>query len=237
MTKPCCVLLVLAAVGVQAQVPVVGNPRWYMGATTMLGQPAANIRAHEIEVLGRYLYFGVPYCSALAANVYAANQEVARRMSAYLTTVSTTATDLEARAAALRVAAAFSAFPCAFPGAKLPVITPPPPKPGDPPFALSAPDIGKVPEAEQETAADLLVRYDTDAARSANTWKNAETMRLSLAARGMGLNAQTAASVTRFPLMYKAAAEALVGHKWDEALTSLQGAEAETQKVAKVVGQ
>ena len=201
----------------------------------MLGQPAAGISAREVERLGRYLYFGVPYCDSLTARDYATNQEVARRMGSYLATVGATATDLQARAAALRVAAAFSAFPCAYPGKDLPVEVAPP-QPDDPPFPLKAPDIGKIPDEQQETAADLLVRYDTDAARSAIIWKNAEALRLSLAGRGMSLNAQTAAAVGRFQPLYEQAATALKDHNWDEALSSLQAAEATTQKVASTVG-
>jgi hypothetical protein len=52
----------------------------------------------------------------------------------------------------------------------------------------------------------------------------------------MSLNAQTAASVNRFQLFFDRAAAALRDHNWDEALSSLQGVEAETEKVAKVVG-
>jgi histidine ammonia-lyase len=101
---------------------------------------------------------------------------------------------------------------------------------------LRAPDVGKVPDEQQETAADMLVRYDTDAARSATVWKNAETLRISLAGRGMALNAQTATAVGRFQLLYEEAATAIKEHNWAEALSSLQAAEATTQKVANTVG-
>ena len=229
------VMALLAALGAQAQ-PMIG-PRWYRSATGMLGRPAANADAREIERLERYLTFGVPYCGGLAAQALAANRAVASQMSGYLATVGSTAVDAQARAAALRVAAAFSAFPCAFPGKTLPAMAPPPPlQPGDPPFSLRAPDLGKVPDEEQETAADLVVRYDTDAARSAITWKNAETMRISLAGRGMSLNAQTASAVTRLQPLFEEASTALKNHKWDEALSSLQAAEATTQRIATVVG-
>src|SRR5207249_7733459 len=142
------------------------------------------------------------------------------------------ATDPQARVVAHRVASAFSAFPCAYPGRELPVEALPAPQPGDPPFALKAPALGKVADADQEAAADLLIRYDTDAARAGATWKNAETLRLSLAAQGMSLNAQTAASVARLQLLFGQAAAALRDRNWNEALSNLQGAEATTQKVA-----
>jgi len=230
----CFALLALTALGAQAQ-PLVG-PRWYLASRGMLGMPAANVGARDVERLERYLVFGAPYCTALAAQQYAANLAVAQSMSAYLASVGATAVDTQARAAALRVAAAFSSFPCAYAGKKLPVIPLPPPQPGDPPFALRAPDMGKVPDAEQETAADLVIRYDTDAVRAASAWKSAETMRLGLVAKGMTLNAQTATAVGRLGPLFDDSAAALKDHKWDEALSNLQAAEATTQKVASVVG-
>jgi hypothetical protein len=226
-------LVLLSVLCAQAQIP---GPRWFSSASGMLGRPAANADAHEIQRMERYLTFGVPYCIGLTPAQYAANAMMARNMASYLTSVSTTATDPQARVAALRVAAAFSSFPCAYPGKQLPVIAPPPPKPGDPPFTLVSPELGKVPEAEQETAADLAVRYDTDVARSAAAWKNAETLRLSLVQRGMTLNAQTASAVFRLKPLYDDAATALKAHNWDEALSNLQAAEATTQKVEATVG-
>lgn len=226
-------LIAISPQPASAQIP---GPRWYRSATGMLGVPAAKADAHEIQRMERYLIFGASYCSGLAAAQYAANQAMARNMASYLTSVSATAADPQARVAAFRVAAAFSSFPCAYPGKQLPVIAPPPPKPGDPPFALVSPNLGKVPDAEQETAADLAVRYDTDAARSAAAWKNAETVRLSLVQRGMTLNTQTASAVLRLKPLYDDATTALKAHNWEEALSNLQAAEATTQKVEGAVG-
>ena len=231
----CYALLVVAVLGAQAQVMV--GPRWYRSSLGMLGQPAAGIPAREVERLERYLYFGVPYCGSLSARDYASNLEVARNMANYLAAVGATATDLEARAAALRAAAAFAAFPCAYPGKQIPVVVAPPPQPGDPPFSLKAPDVGKVPDDQQETAADLLIRYDTDAARSAATWKNAEELRISLAKRGMALNTQTATAVGRLQLLYEEATTAIKEQNWDEALSDLRAAEATTQKIVATTGQ
>jgi hypothetical protein len=227
-------LLVLGTLGLQAQ-PLVG-PRWMVSSRGLMGQPAANVSAREMERLERYLVFGASYCNVLAAQQYAANLAVARGMSTYLASVSATAVDLQARAAAQRVAAAFSSFPCAYQGKQLPVIPPVPPKPGDAPFSQKAPDLGKVPDEEQEMAADLVIRYDTDAARSAITWKNAETMRLSLTGRGMSLNAATASAFARLQPLYDEAAGELRDHKWDDALSTLKAAEATTDKIATVVG-
>jgi hypothetical protein len=239
--RPVPVLLALAGVlgalmPQDAKAQIVPGPRWYRSATGMLGMPPAGVGARDIERMERYLTFGVPYCGGLAASAYAANQAVARNMSTYLATVGATATDPQARVAALRVAAAFSYFPCAYPGKQLPVVPLPPPQPGDPPFSLRSPDLGKVPDAEQETAADLVVRYDTDVARSAATWKNGEQLRLSLVQKGMTLNAQTATAMGRLQPLYEDAATALKAHNWDEALSNLQAAEATTQKIAATVG-
>jgi len=209
--KAAGLLVIFGALLAPAQ--LVPGPRWFVSSRGMLGRPPANADLREIERLERYLYFGVPYCGGLAAAAYAANLEVARQMSTYLATVQSAATDPQARVAAARVAAAFGAFPCAYPGRQLPVIAAPPPKPGDPPFALKSPDPGKVPDAEQEAAADVQVRYDTDAATSAKVWKNAETMRISLAGRGMSLNTDAATAVGRLGLLYKEAADALQAHK------------------------
>ena len=216
-------LIAISSQSASAQVP---GARWYRSSTAMLGMPPANVSARDIERMGQYLTFGVPYCTGLVASQYAANMAMARNMSTYLGSVSTAATDPDARAAAQRVALAFSYFPCAYPGKQLPVVAPPPPRPGDPPFTLVSPDLGKVPDAEQETAADLAVRYDTGVARSAAAWKNAETLRLSLVQRGMTLNAQTASAVFRLKPLYDDSATALKAHNWDEALSNLQAAEA-----------
>ena len=52
----------------------------------------------------------------------------------------------------------------------------------------------------------------------------------------MSLNAATASAFARFGPLYDEAAGELKDHKWDEALSNLQAAEATTQKIASVVG-
>ncbi len=180
-----------------------------------------------------------PYCTSLGPNDYEANRELARQMTAYLMLVNTTATDPQTRAAALRASRSVAVFPCAFPTEqpKPQAAAPSPPRQvGEPPFDQKAPALEGVPAADQETAADLRTRYESDAAKAALTWRNAETMKGSLAARGMSLNAQTEASVHRFQLFFEEAATALREHRWDDARRSLQAVEAETEKVGKAVG-
>ncbi len=227
-------LAFFAIAAAQAQIP--GAP-WYRGATGLLGMPATNVSARDMERMERLLIFGAPSCTSLPPAAYAANLAMARNMGTYLASVGSTAADPQARVVALRLAASFASFPCAYPGKQLPpAAPPPPPKPGDPPFALMSPNVGKVPDAEQETAADLTVRYDTDVARSAAAWKNAETLRLSLVQKGMTLNATIASSVIRLGPLYDDAGAALKAHNWEEALSNLQAAEATTQKVEAAVG-
>ena len=227
--------LIIVATATQAQ--MIPGPRWYRSARGLYGLPPANASGQEIERLQRYLTFGVLACSALTAQQYAENRAFAGNMSNYLAAVAANAVDPQARLAAPWAAAAFASFPCAFPGKQLPVEPVPPPQPGDPPFALRAPDLGKVPDEEQETAADLAIRYDSDAAKSASAWKSAERMRLSLGGRGLSLNAQTATAVTRLQPLYEEAAAQLRAHKWDDALSTLRAAEATTQRIATSVGQ
>src|SRR5260370_3654632 len=132
--RSCLALVVLAALGAQAQ--PFGIPRWQRSVTGMVGLPPANASAHELERLERYLYFGVPYCGGLAASAYAANLAVARSMGAYLAAVNTSPTYPQARLVALRLATSFSPLPCPDPRRPLPLITPPPPPPRAPPFSL-----------------------------------------------------------------------------------------------------
>ena len=117
--------------------------------------------------------------------------------------------------------AAVASTPVATPAATPAQAAPPPP-------ALSA--------ADQATARDLRERYAMDAGHAATAKRNADEMRRNLAAKGMSLNAQTDASLDRIQLFLEEASEAIRDHKWDDALSSLQAVEAETQKVGKTVG-
>jgi class 3 adenylate cyclase len=127
------------------------------------------------------------------------------------------------------------------PVASVPVEAPAPPRAPTPrrpeaPLATTAPASQDVSQADRDTARDLRERYVMDAGRAATARKNAEQFRQSLAARGMSLNAQTAASLDRIGLFLDEAADALRNHQWDDALSSLQAVETETQKVSKAVG-
>jgi len=90
--------------------------------------------------------------------------------------------------------------------------------------------------ADQATARDLRERYANDASRAAIAQRNAEEIRRNLSAKGMSLNAQTAAAVDRLGLLLDEAAEAMRDHRWDDALSNLQAVEATTEKINKTVG-
>jgi len=219
---------------------VAGNQLWRRNLLGVIGQQPGKATVRDIEQIEQYMLSAAPYCTSLTPGDYEANRELARQMTTYLMTVNAMATDQQTRAAALRASRSVAAFPCAFPQAQpkqAPGAPPPPRQASEPPFSQKAPELEGVAAADKETAADLRQRYETDAAKAAAAWHNAETMRQSLAARGMSLNADTAAAVGRFQLFFEEAATALRDHKWDDALSSLQAAEATTQKVGKAVGQ
>ncbi len=220
---------------------VAGNPQWRRNILGVIGQQPGRATVRDIENIEQYMLTAAPYCMSLAPGDYEANRELARQMTAYLMTVNTMTADPQTRAAAVRASRSVAAFPCAFPQnqpKQSPGSAPAPSKQAsEPPFAQKAPELEGVADADKETAADLRQRYDTDAAKAAAAWHNAETMRQSLAARGMSLNSDTAAAVSRFQLFFEEAATALREHRWNDALSSLQAAEATTQKVGKAVGQ
>jgi hypothetical protein len=219
--------------------PVRVEPDWRRNLTQMLQQPPANASARDLERFEQYLLAAGPYCASLTPNDYEANRALMRSMATYLATVNTAARDPQLRAAGLRVSRAMAAFPCAYPAARPPSQSPdaaPPPSPSAAPFLLHAPAIENLPDADRETALELQTRYETDAGRAASAWKNAETLHQNLAARGMSLNTQTAASVKRLPLLIDQAATGLREHAWAETRTHLEAAEAETQKIVNAVG-
>ena len=61
-------------------------------------------------------------------------------------------------------------------------------------------------------------------------------MNARLATQGASLNAETAAAVSRFQLLFGLSAGSMLDHRWDEVLEHLQAVEAETAKVVKVAG-
>ena len=109
-------------------------------------------------------------------------------------------------------------------------------KPASNPAASAAAVAPGLSPADQATARDLRQRYNVDVGRVATARGNAEEMRQRLSAKGMSLNAQTAAAVDRLNVLLDEAAEELRNHQWDDALSSLQAVEATADKINKTVG-
>jgi class 3 adenylate cyclase len=113
-----------------------------------------------------------------------------------------------------------------------PVVAKPASASSAPPAAVAP---GLSPE-DQATARDLRQRYNIDVGRAATARGNADEMRQHLSAKGMSLNAQTAASVDRLQGLLDEAADEIREHKWDDALSSLQAVEATADKINKTTG-
>jgi hypothetical protein len=191
------------------------------------------------------------YLGTTTPNAYAtqweANRALVRQMAAYLYGLRTLSGNSQLRGPVARAQHSFDSLGLAMylsyvNSASGPNADPnPSPQPREngqamPPFALDAPELTGVSDADKDTASDLRTRYETDTARSAGAWQNAETLRQNLEARGMGLNLQTATFMVRLPQYFRVAASALRRNDWEEARTRLQQAEAETEKIEKTVG-
>ncbi len=228
----------LLCVAAYAQVP--GTPNWRQSFTGILSRPPGTLSARDLQLLESQMALAGSYCVGLTPGDYEANRALVRQMATYLATVQVAAGDQKMNLSLRRLTRSLTAFPCAYPlppGQQPPAAAPPPPPaPGEAPFAKTAPVLQDVPKADQDTVKDLRERYAMDASHAATAWKNAQVISQGLVAKGMSLNAQTAASVDRLKLFLDQAADALRDHKWDDALSSLQAVESETQKVTKAVG-
>jgi hypothetical protein len=227
-------LLLCAAAYAQA-------PNWRQSFSGLLNRPPGTLSVRDLQLLESQMALAGQYCVGLTPGDYEANRQLVRQMTAYLATVQVAAQDAPMKTSLRRLSRSLAAFPCAYsviPGQQPPpaAAPPPPPVPGDAPFAKTAPALLDVPKADQANAKDLRERYEIDASHAATAWKNAQVIAQGLAAKGMSLNAQTAASVDHLALFLDEAAEALRGHQWDDARSSLEAVEAETQKVAKAAG-
>jgi hypothetical protein len=205
----------------------------------MLGQQPNRVTSSDLGRFETYLGGAGAYCSALTPGDYEANRQMVRSMAAYVATMNTYTRDPQMRASLGRISAGISAFPCAWAGGQPePLVFDPAtaPIPSDPPFAMQPPNVANVAAADKETFSDLQARYTADAKRAASAWKSSMVMRASLATQGATLNADTAAAVERFQLLFGLAAGSMLDRRWDEVTEHLQAVEAETAKVVKVVG-
>lgn len=219
-----------------------GARNWRGAFRGFLNRPARNLNAHDLEALEGQLALAGQYCVGLTPGDYEQNRALVREMMSYLATVQVAAGDEQMNTSLRRLRGSLAAFPCAVaipPGGGPPPGTapaPPPRAPGEPPFSLQAPTVSNVPKADQATANELRERYAMVAGRAASTWKNAETIRLGLVAKGMSMNAQTQASVDQLKLFLDQATEALNQHDWKEAEAALDRCDYARQKVEKTVG-
>ncbi len=214
-------------------------PQWRQNLTGFMNRPPANATLQDVQQLQQYLLAARPYCTGLTPADYQANRALVRSMASYLAAMNAAARDPEMRAAIAETTQSIAVFPCAVqngPGQTEPGKQAAPPPPAGPPFSLQSPDLGSVPAADKATARELSSRYDTAAANAAATWANAQSMKQNLSKQGMSLNVATETSLGRFQLFFEQAEAALREHHWDEARSSLDAVEGETQKVSKVVG-
>jgi hypothetical protein len=237
------ILAFLLGAAAYAQTPAMPpHLHWRQSFTGILGRPPGSLTARDLAQLETELALAAQYCTSLTPVEYAANQQLVRQMTTYLATVQVPANDPQMNLSMRRLTRSLAAFPCAYAvpvgqGAQaIAAPAPTPPTPGEAPFVKTAPVIDDLPAADQERVADLRTRYEADAGRAATAWKNAEEIRRNLAAKGMSLNAQTAAAVDRLKLLLDEAADELRTRKWDDALASLQGVEATIDKVNKTAG-
>jgi len=237
-------LVLLAGLSTQAQiVPRVGGVSagsvWRGNLGGILGQQPSRVTMDDLSRFDNYLAGAGAYCSALTAADYAANRLMIRSMAAYIRTMNAYSSNAQMRASLRGLSTRISAFPCAWVGGQpeqLGFEPIPPPVAAEPPFSLTPPDVPNVAAADKETFSDLRARYSADATKAASAWKSAAQMNARLAAQHASLNADTAAAVARFQLLFGLAAGSMLDRRWDEVLEHLQAAEAETAKVVKVVG-
>jgi hypothetical protein len=217
-----------------------GAPLWRQTFGGILNRLPGSLNVRDLQLLESQMAMSGAYCTGLTPGDYEANRQLVRQMVTYLATVQVATQDREMNASLGRLTRSLGAFPCAYalppqqqaqPGAP-----PPPPAPGEPPFSKQAPALKNIAKADQEAANDLKERYESVASRAAVAWQNAEVVRRGLIAKGMNLNAQTAASVDHLKLFLDQATTALNAHDWKEAGEALDRTEYETQKVGKAVG-
>jgi len=232
-------LVLFTCLGAQAQIVPRAGSVWRGGLGGILGQQPSRVTMDDLDRFDQYLAGAGTYCAALTAADYAANRLMVRSMAAYVRTMNAYSSNPQMRASLGRISRGISAFPCAWSGYQPePLLFDPVPPPvnTEPPFAMAPPDVANVAAADKETFSDLQARYTADAKRAASAWKSAAEMNARLSTQGASLNADTAAAVSRFQLLFGLAAGSMLDRRWNEVLEHLQAVEAETAKVAKVVG-
>ena len=227
------------------------TPSWRAGLTSLPATPPPNTTAQDITQFEKNMRMAAAYLGNTTPNSNSAqwetNRSLVRQMAAYLYSLRALSGNSRLQGPISHAQKSFDTLGLATylsyvnSAAAPDPSSAPPSQPGysaevPPPFALDAPELTAVSDADKAAASELRTRYETDAAHSAAVWQNAEILRLNLEARGMGLNLQTATSMLRMPQCFRVAAAALRRNDWEEARTRLQQAEAETEKIEKTVG-
>ena len=215
------------------------DPQWRRDLMGLPERPAAGTNVQDVDRFVQNVQLAAPYFATITPGDFEADREMVRRMWAYTMALEMMAKQYPMlRSAANRARGAMNAFPIGYSmvqsprPASAPSAPSQPQKPAGPPFAMTAPAMDDVPDSARE----LLSRYESTATRAVAVWQNAETMRRSLAAQGMTLNAQTAASVSRLQGAMESASRSLRARDWAEAGASLDRADGEIAKISKVVG-
>jgi hypothetical protein len=210
-----------------------------------LPQNASSANAQDMARFEQYLIAARPYFATFKPGDWEANRELVRRMAAYSMTLGVLSQrNPQLRSAYSRINGVIGGIP--FPagyyaalqsGSDQSDAEPVAPVTKRPvPFPVSAPDMGTVAAAEREKAAEGKTRYEQSATRAAAAWESVEQVRQGLESRNMSLNAQASTSLSRLPLLFQAASDALERHDWDAATASLAQADGETQKILRTVG-
>jgi len=242
-----CLLLLIACPYMQAQNAATPRtePEWRRTLTDYSGRSPGSLNSRDIQRLDESMRLATPYFSRLTPGEYESNRELARRIAAYLAAEELKIDDPRMRGAIDRLRRSALALRLAIPMPALPPDAAPavedaPPavrsNASDAPFLLAAPNIENVPAADKDMVAELVSRYEADAANAAAAWANAESVRQNLAARGMSLNARTSSALSRMQLYCQQAAAKLARRDWAEARVSLERAEYETERVLEAVG-
>src|ERR1041384_6542287 len=105
-------LLLLASVGVEAQIPT--GLLWRRNLSGILGQNPAQITAGDLSRFDQYLGGAGAYCSALTPADYQANRLMMRSMAAYVVTMNNYWRDNPLRSNLSRLQSRIAAFPCGF---------------------------------------------------------------------------------------------------------------------------
>jgi hypothetical protein len=214
---------------------------WKTTLTGLADRPAPNTSIQDIDRFTENVQLAAPYFATLTPGDYESNREFVRRMWAYLTALDRMARDPRMRLAVGRARRAMGELRIGIPAMPADLSAGEPPPSADqavtePPFAKALPD-ENVPESEKRVADEVRSRYESDLARATAAWQNIEDLRRRLAARGLALASQTAASVARLQLDFEMAVKGLREHDWAEVRTDLERAEYETGKVFRAVGQ